>query len=151
MNNEPKTPKKIETKKQDTTTNAKLIVTSLVVIGITTGACMGFYNQKIKKIQVEYQTQTKQTTEQLQNLKEQITQLLDGLDPKHEAINENTLDQGYQTAIWDVYFGTPRYLIQEDTKGVSLWKKQEIDPNTIQRINRENQEETKQNSSEVKD
>lgn len=59
-----------------------------------------------------------------------------------ENIHSIALEQGYQSAIWDVYFQTPSYLIQEDEHGVSLWKKQNIDPVNAQRLQKFKEEQS---------
>lgn len=70
-------------------------------------------------------------------LQSEIHELGKSHEVELKKIHELGFDQGYQAAIWDVFLGTPLYRVQEDEKGLSLWKKQEIDPITRDRLERD--------------
>lgn len=78
-----------------------------------------------------------QSQVEMGTLKEQVS--------KHEGelerIHGMGFDQGYRAAIWDTYFNTPNYYIQEEAEGISLWKKQDIEPEITQHIQQIRQDE----------
>lgn len=53
-------------------------------------------------------------------------------------MHEASFDQGYQTAVWDLFLGKPRYIVAEgEDQKLSLWKNQAISRSLLNKVEQE--------------
>lgn len=86
------------------------------------------------KTKHELQTKSNVLTVQLQAALQEKEDIIKAHKEELETIRGIGYDQGYQSAIWDVFLGTPQYLVQENQNEISFWKRQNIDDETKVRI-----------------